>query len=60
MARGIGSPALKVTAMTTAESATVEPTEMSMLPRMMTKVMGSTRKAMSRNDIGGADERVQR
>src|SRR5512142_3337942 len=48
----MGSPALYATAMTTAESATVEPTEMSMFPRMMTMVMGSTRNAMSRNVMG--------
>ena len=51
-ARGMGRPALKVTAMITAERATVDPTEMSMLPRMMTIVMGRTRNALSRNDIG--------
>src|SRR5271157_6067676 len=51
-ASGMGRPAWNATAMITAESVTVEATEMSIMPRMMTMVIGRTRNAMSRNVCG--------
>ena len=52
MASGMGEPALNVTAMITADRATVDATEMSMKPRMMTMVIGRTRNALSRKVMG--------
>jgi hypothetical protein len=52
MARGIGTPALYETAINTELSATIEPTDTSMLPRIIIIVIGSTRKALSRKFIG--------
>jgi hypothetical protein len=52
IASGMGSPALYDTAINTELSATIEPTDTSMLPRMMIMVIGKTRKALSRKFIG--------
>jgi len=47
----MGRPSWKPSAITTDESATVEPTEMSNSPRMMMNTMGRTMKALSRKEV---------
>ncbi len=58
-ASGMGRPAWKATAITTAERAAVEATEMSIMPRTMTMVIGNTRNALSRN-VCGVERNVSR
>ena len=48
----MGTPALKMFAINTDVSATIVETEMSMLPRIITSIIGNTIKALSRKFIG--------